>query len=462
MKNKLLILLLFPSFLLAQEQLSFSLSEAITYAKENSYVILNANDDIAIANKKVWETTTMGLPQINANTDYQNFLKQPVQLLPAQFFDNRQSILDVVEEYFEITPNGSPQALQGFIPVSFGTKHNLNASATLTQLIFNGSYLVGLQSSRVYLKISESIKEKTLVAIKEGVTNAYAGVLMTQEAVLILRKNVNILEKNLADTKEIVKNGFAEEQDTEQLQLTLFQVNNELRNMQRLKKSNLDMLKYVMGIDIEKEIVLTQTLNDIANDYSNIDLVSENFDYKNNIDYQMAENNTKANELFIKLEQSKALPSLSAFVNYGVAANNEEFRFFSKNQEWFDSSLLGVSLNVPIFSSLKRSSRVQQAKIGLQKAERDLIEVSQKLKLQHQTAFINYKNAVESYQTSKESLALSERIEKKENIKFFEGVSSSFQLSTAQNQLYTQQQSYLQAIFNLINKKAALATVLNK
>ena len=257
-------------------------------------------------------------------------------------------------------------------------------------------------------------------------------------------------------------NCFAEEQDTEQLQLTLFQVNNELRNMQRLKKSNLDMLKYVMGIDIEKEIVLTQTLNDIANDYSNIDLVSENFDYKNNIDYQMAENSTKANELFIKLEQSKALPSLSAFVNYGVAANNEEFRFFSKNQEWFDSSLLGVSLNVPIFSSLKRSSRVQQAKIGLQKAERDLIEVSQKLKLQHQTAFINYKNAVESYQTSKESLALSERIEKKENIKFFEGVSSSFQLSTAQNQLYTQQQSYLQAIFNLINKKAALATVLNK
>ena len=193
-----------------------------------------------------------------------------------------------------------------------------------------------------------------------------------------------------------------------------------------------------------------------------MDLVSEKFAYENHIDYKIAENNTRANELFVKLEQSKALPSLNAFLNYGITANNEEFKFFKKEQKWFDSSLFGVQLDVPVFSSLKRSSRIQQAKIGLKKAVRNLDETSQKLKLQYQTSLLGYQNALETYHTTKEALALAERIEKKENIKFFEGVSSSFQLSNAQNQLYSQQQQYLQAIFDLISKKVALEMVLNR
>lgn len=441
MRNILLIILLLPKVLFAQEPLKFSLKEAIDYAKENSYAILNANDDIAAANKRVWETTTMGLPQINAAINYQNFIKQPVQLIPAEFFGGQAG---------------------EFAEISFGTKQNMNATATLTQLLFNGSYLVGLQSAKVYLKISESIQEKTKLALKETVTNAYAGVLLNQESILILEKNIKILEKNLADTKEIVKNGYAEEQDVEQLQLTLYQVNNELRNLKRLEASNLNMLKYVLGITIDTRISLTQNLSELASNYSLTDLVTEEFDYKNTIDYKMAENNTRANELLVKLEQSKALPSLTAFVNYGMAAYGEEFKFLTKDQKWFDSSLFGVSLNVPVFSSLKRSAKTQQAKIGLQKAERAEVETSQKIKLQHQTALLNYQNALENFQTTKESLALAERIEKKENIKFFEGVSSSFQLSTAQNQLYSQQQTYLKAIFNLISKKVALEAVLNK
>lgn len=441
MNYKLLLFLFFPYFLWGQSVKEFTLQEAITYANENSYVILDADDDIAIAKKKVWETTTMGLPHINASADYQNFIEKPISLIPAEFFGGESG---------------------EFAEISFGTKQNINASATLTQLLFNGSYLVGLQSSKVYLQISESIKNKTLTAVKEGVTNAYAGALMSVEGITILNKNKNIIEKNLIDTKEIFKNGFAEEQDVEQLQLTLFQINNELNNMQRLQDSNLKMLKYVMGIAIEEEIKLTQTLDDLALETLDIDLDSEKFDFQNHIDYKMAENNTKANELFIKLEQSKALPSLNAFLNYGVTANNEEFKLFNKDQKWFDSSLFGLQLNVPIFSSLKRSSRVQQAKIGLEKAERNLDETSQKLKLQHQTALLGYQYAKETYRTSKEALALAERIEKKENIKFFEGVSSSFQLSTAQNQLYSKQQQYLQAIFNLISKKANLEKALSK
>jgi outer membrane protein TolC len=440
MKKLLIFLVIIPASLWSQDKTDFTLKEAVDYALQNAYAIKNANDDIAAAKKKVWETTTMGLPQINAKVDYQDFIKQPVSLIPAELFGG---------------PPGE------FAEVSFGTKQNMKASATLTQLLFDGSYIVGLQSSRVYLKISESIKTKTNTVIKEGVTNAYAGVLMIKESINILKKNKAILEKNVSDTQEIVKNGFAEEQDAEQLQLTLNQLNNQLKNMQRLLTYNLNMLKYAMGISIDNDITLSQNLDDLVTT-NDLELTSIPFKYKEHIDYIIGENNIKANELFIKLEQSKALPSLVAYINYGLSAYGEEFKFFSKSQKWFDSSIFGVGLNIPIFSSLKRNSRVQQAKIGLKKAERAQDETTEKLKLAYQTALIDYKNALETYQAAKESLALAERIEKKENIKFFEGVSGSFQLSNAQNQLYSQQQQYLQAIFDLISKKVALETILNR
>lgn len=439
--KSLLLTLLLPALMWSQQPNDFSLQEAVDFAQKNAYAIKNAEDDIVIADKKVWETTTMGLPQINAQVDYQNFLEKPISLIPAEFFGG---------------PPGE------FAEISFGTKQNINASATLTQLLFNGSYLVGLQSAKVYKEISESIKTKTVAAVKEGVTNAYAGVLMTDEGIKILNKNKTLLEKNLSDTRQIYKNGFAEEQDVEQLQLTLSQINKELANMKRLRVYNLNMLKYAMGITIATPIRLTQTLKDLILVNKDSSLINEVFNYHVHIDYKMAENSIKANKLFVKLEKSKALPSLNAFLNYGLTANNEKFEFLKSEQKWFDSSIFGVQLNVPVFSSFKRSSRIQQAKIGLTKAERDLKETAQKLKLQHQTALLSYQNAMESYQTAKESLELAERIEKKENIKFFEGVSTSFSLSTAQNQLYKQQQEYLQSIFNLISKKVALETALDK
>lgn len=433
--KKLFLLLILPISLWGQENQTYSLAQAIDFAQQNSYAVKDAKDDIRAAKKRVWETTTMGLPQINASLDYQNFLELPVQLIPAEFF------------------GGNPGE---FAEISFGTKQNINGSATLSQLIFDGSYIVGLQSARVYLKISELTEIKTAQAIKEGVINAYAGVLMTRERLKILEKNKSVLAKNLQQTREIVANGFGEEQDVEQLSLTLQTLDNQLKNMKRLETYNLNMLKYVMGIPIEQEVTLSQNLESLLADYQDFNALSQSFDFRNHIDYKFSENDLDAKNLLVKLEQSKALPSLSAYLNYGLNAYGEKFNFFDKDQKWFDSSIFGVQMNIPVFSSLMRSSRVQQAKINLEKAERAQIETSEKLNLSYQTAKINYENALENFQTAKESMALAERIEHKENIKFFEGISGSFELTQAQNQLYTKQQEYLQSIFDLISKKAAL------
>ncbi|WP_396186092.1 TolC family protein, partial [Flavobacterium sp.] len=160
--------------------------------------------------------------------------------------------------------------------------------------------------------------------------------------------------------------------------------------------------------------------------------------------------------------KSKALPSLSANLNFGYTAFKDEFQFFTQNQNWFNYSNVGVSLNVPIFSSLARSSRTQQAKIALDQANTQLSETEQKIKLQYAAAKSDYEFSIEEYATAKSNLSLAERIEKKQQIKFTEGLSSSFDYNDAQRQLYSGQQKYLQSMVDVINKKAALEKIINK
>ena len=443
MKKLISILFFISSFyiLKAQENnYSFTLNEAIDFALENNYTVKTSKLDIDAAEKKKWETTTMGLPQIDGAVDYQNWLKQGITLLPSEIFGG---------------PPGE------FEEVTFGTKQNLNATVTLKQLLFDGSYLVGLQSAKTFLKISNLAKIKTDQSIREAVINAYGNVLLAQETIIILEKNKTTLENNLYETKIILENGLVEIQDVEQQQITLSTIENQLNKAKRFEIIAKKMLNLTLGIPIETEVTLNDNLEYLALKSSDLNLINQTFDLDNHIDYKIADNKVVAEELFVKFEKSQALPSLNAFVNYSTFANNDNNVFYNNNGGWFDSSLFGVSLNVPIFSSLQRSSRTQQAKISLEQSEIELNETSEKLKLQVATAKNKYQFALDQFQTSKQNLVLAESIANKEQIKFFEGLSSSINLTNVQNQLYNKQQEYIQSILEIIQTKVELENALN-
>jgi outer membrane protein TolC len=463
---KKLVLVLFTVFFIgvanAQEKtLQLSLKEAIEYALENSYNTKAAKNDIKTAKEIVWETTAIGLPQVNGRLDYQNFLKQPVSLLPAAAFDNREAVVETVEEFFDINRETTPEAPDGFIPVIFGTKQNINASVTLTQLLFDGSYLVGLQASKTFLKISKQAEEKTELLTREAVINAYGNVLVTEESIEILEANIGILTQNFKDAQKIYENGFSEEEDVEQLEITLGNLKNQLNSVLRMKEIAYQMLNLSLGNAVIRKIILTDSLDGLATRNINLELIGQTFEFSNHIDFKISENDRETKRLMMKLEQSKALPSLSAFVNYGKQAFSDSFTFLNSNQQWFDSSLLGISLNVPIFSSLSRDAKTAQAKIALETADLRLEETKQRLSLQAQKAKSDYQLSIENYQTSKRNADLAKRIEKKQRIKFFEGISSSFNLLQAQNQLYAQQQNYIQSMLTIISTKATLENALN-
>lgn len=419
---------------------SYTLEEAIVFALENNYSSINASRDLVDAQKQKWETIATGLPQISGAVSYQNQLKQPVTQIPAEFF------------------GGTPGTFQ---EVVFGQPQSMNASAILKQQIFDGSYIVGVQATKTFLEYSANNKEKTDLEVRKAVVEAYGNVLLANESVTILESNKTTLAKNLDETQKIFENGLGEEENVEQLQITLSSIDSQLKNAIRLKKITLQMLNLVMGISIDSQTELSENLDTLTQKQIDYGIVETDLNINNNVDYKLATNLNEQRTLELKLAKSRALPTLNAFVNYGSSSYSDSFNFLKSEQQWFDSSVLGFDLNIPLFSSLGRSASTQRAKIALEKAKTQLTEAEEQIRLQLENTKSNYILAIEEYETTKKNLNLAERIEKKNEIKYFEGMASSFELRQAQTQLYATQQEYLQSMVNVINRKTELEIILN-
>ena len=440
--TRLFIMLIFLSYsgFSQDESTSFTLNEAIAFALENNYSALNADRDIIDARKQKWETIASGLPQITGDVSYQNFLKQPVSLIPAEFF------------------GGEPGEFQ---PIVFGQPQQATATATLRQQVFDGSYIVGVQATKAFLSYSQNNKEKTAQEVRKGVVEAYGNVLLAMESVAILRNNLDALNDNLYETQKLYENGLVEEESVEQLQITFSTVESQLNNAMRLEKITLQMLNLVMGLPLDSPTQLTEDLNDLAQAYVDPTILDAPFIMENNVDFKLVNNLNEQRYFELKLAKSRALPTLNAFLNYGSTAFSDSFTFFDSEQQWFDSSILGFDLSIPIFSSLKRSASTQRAKIALEKAKTQLKETQEQIRLQLEKAKSDYQLAVEQYNTTQENLNLAERIERKNQIKYKEGIASSFELRQAQTQLYSAQQEYLQSMVDVINAKTELEVIAN-
>ena len=419
---------------------SLTLDEAIEYGINNNFSVKNANREIEKAQKDRWSTIAIGLPQIYAEVNYQNFLEMPVSLVPAEFFGGQSG---------------------EFAEISFGTKQKIVGSVRMDQIIFDGSYIVGLEASKIFLKISENIYEKTTLETKKIIVNNYTAALLAGENVKLLNKNKKNLEENVSEIHQLFKNGFVEEESVEQIQLTLANINTQLKYAINLTKIIHEMLKFNLGIPVEKKVVLSSQISDIIDESNLIFEDQNNFNISNNIDIKIAENNFLSESLLYKYEKSKFLPSLKAFINGSYTGNNEKFDFAKNNQKWFGSSLFGLSLDIPMFSSFSKKVNSQKAKISMQQAETKLNETQYRIRMEIETALNDYQLAIENYFTEKEILGLAERIENKNQVKYFEGMVGSFELRQAQLQLYSSQSKYLTSIQNLIERKINLETLIN-
>ncbi|MEN8118546.1 MAG: TolC family protein, partial [Bacteroidota bacterium] len=386
--------------------------------------------------KKVWETITIGLPQVAGTASYNAFLNLPVSLIPGEFF------------------GGEPGT---YIPVKFGQDYNSDFGLSVSQMIFDGSYIVGVGSSQLYLNLSKQAHEKTEIDIRDVVTQAYYMVLISQRYKIVMEENLANTQKLYDETKVYYENGFREEQDVAQLKILLKNAENEVLRANREISIAKIVLKYAMGYELDTEITLTDNLEVFV-----LPLVEQQnsfqFEFNNHIDYRLAHTNFQVSEKLLKLEKVAYLPRLSGFYNYSKTAYSNEANLF-KN-DWYPMSLVGLQASIQLFNSGQKRAKVQQAKIALDKAQTDLRLAEVTLQKDYLTASAEMETARERFMNNQENRDLAKGILDKTQIKFNNGMVSSAELSQQETQYINSFQALVASTLSLLQadlklKKAA-------
>jgi outer membrane protein len=448
-----LLILIIPLFLSAQAVIKgLSLKEAQEYALKNNMTIKNAVIDLEIAKKKIWETTAMGLPQLNAVANYSHIFKVPEVSFPGTILSSTRNGstlygLPVAGDSLFVNNYAAP-------PIKLGVSDNLTFDITLSQLVFNGAYLVGLQASKVFYQISEQALEKNEIDIRESVANTYLLVLNLIKNEEILSNRIINLEKTLNEMRQLNKAGFLEITDVDQLELTILSVKNAQNTLQRQIDGATDLLKFQIGMPYEIELELSDDLDKILNSAVIESITGRNLEVEDNIVTKILNTQVKIGELNLKREKSGYLPSLAAFYKHSEKARQADFDFFMKD-------MAGVQLNIPIFSSGQRKSAVAQRKLELLKMQNSRAQALNGLQLEFKSANNDFSTSLEKYNNEKRNIELAERIYDKTLIKFKEGLSSSMDITTAQNQLLGAQSNYFTAIYSLLVAKNKIDKLTN-
>jgi outer membrane protein TolC len=412
----------------------FSLLSAQEFAVEYSYDSKKSSMDILTAQKKVRETVSSGFPQIYSTIGYMNNLELATVLIP-NFFDGK---------------------LDEKIPVQFGTRHNASASFTVSQLLFSGSYFVGLKTSKTFRQLADYNHERTQLNVLEMVTNTYCLILVSEESERILSSNLANLEKTHYEIRERFKEGFVAETDADLVQISVTRLKNSLQAISREKEVAYKLLKFQMGLDLNEPIALTDKLEDILQQIDILKAANTEFDLKQNMDFKLLETQETLTEMALKNEKAQYLPTVSAFYSFQWNAFRDSFSFFNFSERWFRTQIVGVNVNIPIFSSGVQSARVAQASIALDQARNTKIQASQGLTLEAARAKSTLNSAFENYLNTKENMGLSKKVYDVTLIKYKEGVASSMDLTQVHNTHLMAQSEFIQAMAGLLAAKNKL------
>jgi outer membrane protein len=426
----------------SQEKKIFSLLAAQKFALENNTQIKNAKADVEIARKKIIETTAIGLPQLNAEGNFQKFINIPTQVIPARAFN----------------PMADPNMLA---PVQFGTNYNASGSLVVSQLIFNGQYIVGLQASKTFSELSKQNLKRTEAEIKSAVSQAYFTALMADENKGVLNQTLENTEKIHNETKELYKNGLVEESAVDQLALLVSNLKNAKSKIEQQTELAYMLLKFQMGINIEDPIELSEKLTSILSQLEAETLIKEHFQPQSHIDFQLMETQKRLMKLNLRKERFSFMPRIATFLSHSENAFKNQFNFGSSTP-WYPATIWGLKMSLPIFDGGAQAAKISQAKLEFEKTQNNQNMLEQSLMLQVNSARSNLSNAIEVFKTEKQNLSLAEKIQDKTLKKYKEGIASSFELNQIQNQYLTTQSNYVNAMFELLNANQKLEKALGK
>ncbi|HMJ47260.1 MAG TPA: TolC family protein [Ferruginibacter sp.] len=405
-----------------------SVKQAVDYAIKNSVQVRNALLDLKIQRETNREITAMAYPQLNGSGTVNDFLNIPTTLVPASF------------------SGGAPGT---YVPITFGTKYNATGGFDLSQILFDGQVLVGLQARKASLEFFGKQVDVTSELIKVNVQKIYYQLVVGYKQVTSIDANIDRFEKLLNDTREIYRNGFAEKLDVDKVNVQL----NNLRTEKVKVQSQLDAgnaaLKFLLNMPQKEKLVLTDTLNE---DELKSGLLDKTYSPADRKEYQLLELALQLNKYNVKRYRLSYLPVLSAFGSYSKNAQRGEFDFF-KNGSWFTTSLIGLKLQVPIFDGFAKKARVNRAKLEVEKSENNLEQIKASIDNDIEQSNLKITAALVTMDNQKQNMNLAEQVFNSTKLKYDQGLGSNQEIYNAQTELKVAQNNYYSALYDAIIAK---------
>lgn len=435
-KNLFFVTIFFATAALAQEQKTlhaFSLVDAVNYAQKNNVQVKNALLDIDIQIQTNKEIASAALPSIGSSLGGTDFLTIPTSLLPGQIFGG---------------------AAGTFIPVQFGTKFNANYGANINQILFDGQVFIALQARATSLDWKRKNAALTEENIKANIYKIYYQLSASRTQLNILDANIERLEKLAKDAAAMYKSGFAEKLDVDK-------VNVQLNNLQteKLKANNSVTigfmgLKMLMGMPVKDSLVLTDVINE--NNLSTDVLYEDDFEYDVRKDFQYLTTIKKLSEFNIKRYQLSFLPTITMNGAYTKNAQRTKFDFFEKKGSWFETALIGLNVNFPLFNGGARLAKINKAKLELQQVDNQMSALKNNIDNELSQAKLNYMSSVATVNFQKKNMQLAENVYSQTKKKFEAGAGSNTEISAAQADLVAAQNNFMNALYTALIAKVDL------
>jgi outer membrane protein len=429
--NLILLVVLWSAVVYGQEPVILDLSQAVDFALRENKELKESRLKLADANEVIIERRAWGLPQVNANVNFQRYLKVPKQPLPEAFVQ----LIQLLNPGQEVNREAS-----------FFLKNNFTPSISVETVVFDGSYFVGLQAAKAYRDFVEKEYQVKVKEIKNRVTETYLPVLLLQKNLELLEANIENLQKMVNETSQLYENGFVESLDLDRQLLSLANLEVEHEAIATSKNIALNGLKLAMGFPLREEIELKGNLEDLLLDWDSDQIEAQMSQQSIRSEVILAKSGLDMNEWNIKNFQAGYLPSLRAFAS--VAQNYQGNTF--NDGFWAPTTLAGLRLSVPIFDGLDRKAKIQRAKLDLEKAQIQLVMLEDLIEMENSNAKQNLETSKKRLEQQQKNLGLAERIYMTTQVKYKEGVGSSLEVNLAEQMLYDAQRNYLQALYDVV------------
>ena len=405
----------------ARERLTLDLEAAKEHALNFNRTLKNSGLSVDQSQEKLWETIAAGLPQVNAGADYTNALGAEISI---QFDENMPATK---------------------IPIKPTSNFNLQVG----QLIFSGSYLIGIQTAKLARQLSEKSLKKTEQEVVSQVVEGYYLVLISEESVNILRNNTENLQEVYRKTEPLVRVGMMEKVELDQLSVQVNSLLNAVRSAERQLELAKNLLRVQLGVPAETELELTQSLSDFIDDDELTMGFNPAFEPEQNVDFQLLKVQEEMTEKMITMQQASYLPTVTGFYNYTEKILKPAFDMSPKH-------LVGLQMNIPVFSSGERRSKVRQAKIDLETTRNSKALLEEQLDIQYKQLQFNLASALESYQTQKKNVEVSREVYQDLRRKYEQGMISGLELTTADSNYLQAESEYLTSILEVLQSQNAL------